>query len=134
MSADSYAATKQLSAWKTKLFERWYDIRVLAFEAAAKPILDITEAVPINVVLDLAGLSPDSVEVQVYIGVIDDRDNIVSGYAQTLQFQSLNEHQQAVYHGEVQFQLSGHQGMSLRILPNHPYLANAFEPRLIRWA
>lgn len=134
MSVDNYAATRQLSTWKNQLFERWYDIRVLAFEAAAQPIIDINEAVPINVVLDLAGLSPDSIEVQVYLGVIDDRDMIVSGDAQTLQFHSLNDSQQAVYHGEVQFQCSGHQGMSLRILPNHPLLANAFEPRLVRWA
>lgn len=134
LSANHYEATKALSAWKQHLFERWYDIQILAFEATAKPIINTHEAVPVKVVLDLAGLSPESIQVEIYQGMLDDQNEIIAGTSQVMAFQSFNEHNQAIYYGETHFQYSGHQGMALRILPKHPHLSSAYEPRLIRWA
>jgi starch phosphorylase len=40
----------------------------------------------------------------------------------------------SVYTANIIYTTSGLQGLSLRVLPKHPYLSNAYEPRLIAWA
>ncbi len=40
----------------------------------------------------------------------------------------------SIYTADIAYNASGLQGLSLRVLPNHPHLSNPYELGLITWA
>ncbi|MEB3224362.1 MAG: alpha-glucan family phosphorylase [Synechococcus sp.] len=134
LKQNNYQAVQQLADWKSQLFKEWYNIRVEAFEVAESAEIDIQQPVHVKAILDLAGLTADDLAVQIYLGTINDQDELVDGISYPMTVQGMTPDQKAIYQGVVQYQKSGYQGMALRILPHHPHLDNATEPRLIRWA
>lgn len=134
LSANHYQAVKELADWKHQLFKRWYNIRIEAFDVAEPGEIDINQSVHVKAIINLAGLRPEDIRVQVYMGSINDQDELVDGNSHPMQFETMTDDDRAIYHSSVQYQRSGYQGMSLRLFPHHPHLANMYEPRLIRWA
>lgn len=134
MYANHYQAAKELADWKANLFNHWYDIHVDSFDVAEPTEIDINQSIHAKAIINLAGLNPADVTVQIYTGRINDQDELLDGQGYAMEFASMTNDHKAIYHGTVKYQKSGYQGMSLRILPNHPHLANIYEPRLIRWA
>jgi starch phosphorylase len=51
-----------------------------------------------------------------------------------MDYQGQDSQNLSVYTANITYTTSGLQGLSLRVLPKHSYLSNAYEPRLIAWA
>ncbi len=134
LQAESYAKAKSLSEWKQTLAQKWYQIQIKSVEIAAGSEITVNQAVAVKAEINLAGLTPDDVQVELYQGEVAETGHILHGVANPMQLLSTETDSVSTYTGETVYAASGLHGVALRILPKHPSLANAYEPRLIRWA
>jgi starch phosphorylase len=135
MSANGCQPAKELAAWKTHLFERWYDIKILDIDISESDDVKVNQSINVKALLDLAGLTESDLEVQLYKGPMDADGNIINGVSVVMDYQGTDAHQQSIYTANIAYSSSGLQGLSLRVLPKHPYLSSPFQPGLqVLWA
>ncbi len=134
MIANHYAAAKELAHWKTKLFDRWYQIQIEHIDATEPHDVQVNQTIRVKAQINLAGLNPQDVRVELYQGPLDDKGHIANGTAVVMEHQGQNPDGRCIYTADVVYNSSGLHGLSLRVLPHHEYLSSPYEPRLILWA
>ena len=134
VTKDNYAQARELARWKHYLFEHWYDMKIKSIDISGNTELKVNQAVEVKVHIDLAQLQPADVQMELYIGTIDDRNEIVAGSTIPMNYQGEDNTGCRIYSGNVIYRSSGLQGLSLRILPKHATLSSPYEPGLILWA
>ena len=134
MTENNYSNAKAVAEWKKYLFERWYDIRIENIEVSEETEIVINETVDVKAVLDLAGLKPDDVSVELYQGKMNSDGDLVNATAVPMEYTGDHSEAGAVYKGSLMFHSSGLQGLSLRVLPKNEYMAHPHEVSLILWA
>ncbi|QMS89236.1 alpha-glucan family phosphorylase [Nostoc edaphicum CCNP1411] len=134
LTVDNYAPAKELAAWKEKLNEHWFNIRIKDVDVSAASDIEVNQTVAVKAKVDLATLTNDDVQVELYQGAIDANGDIVNAIPVVMDYQGEDAQQLSTYTGNITYTASGLQGLSLRVLPKNPNLANPYEPRLIAWA
>ncbi|MBD2562059.1 MULTISPECIES: alpha-glucan family phosphorylase [Nostoc] len=134
LTVDNYAPAKELAAWKEKLSEHWFNIRIKDVDVSAASDIEVNQTVAVKAKVDLATLTNDDVQVELYQGAIDANGEIVNAIPVVMDYQGEDAQQLSIYTGNITYTASGLQGLSLRVLPKNPHLANPYEPRLIAWA
>jgi len=134
MTQDAYKPAKELAHWKRQLFERWYNIKIEDVDIAAPSELMVNQAVAVKTRINLAGLTPEDVQVELYQGSVNADGQIVNGLPVPMIFQGTDENHRSIYTADVSYSASGLQGLSLRVLPKHDNLSSPYEPGLVLWA
>ncbi|PSB45660.1 alpha-glucan phosphorylase [Cyanosarcina cf. burmensis CCALA 770] len=134
LTTDKFVPAKELARWKADLTEHWNYIKVVEIDIAEPAEIQVNQNIAVKARIDLATLSPDSVQVELYKGNVDASGEIVNGVPITMQFQGTDPQGMSIYTVEINYTTSGLQGLSLRVLPKHKYLSNPYETRLILWA
>ncbi|MEH2060419.1 MAG: alpha-glucan family phosphorylase [Nostoc sp.] len=135
LTVDNYAPAKELAAWKEKLGEHWFNIKIKDIDvSAASDDIEVNQTVAVKAKLDLATLTNNDVQVELYQGAIDANGEIVNAIPVVMNYQGEDAQQLSIYTGNITYTASGLQGLSLRVLPKNKNLANPYEPRLIAWA
>ncbi|WP_413199595.1 alpha-glucan family phosphorylase [Nostoc piscinale] len=131
---DNYAPAKELAAWKAKLSDHWFNIRIKDIDVSVGSDIKVEQKVAVKAKVDLATLSNDDIQVELYQGAIDANGEIVNAVPVVMDYQGQDDQGLSLYTADIVYTTSGFQGLSLRVLPKHPHLSNAYEPRLIAWA
>ncbi len=134
LTAENYAPAKELAEWKTKLSDSWYSIKIKDIDISSNTDIKVNQTVTVKAKVDLASLTKDDVQVELYQGAIDANGEIVNGEPVVMENQGTDSNSLNQYSAEVAYHTSGLQGLSLRVLPKHPHLSSSYEPRLIVWA
>jgi starch phosphorylase len=134
LTADQYAPAKELAAWKTKLSQHWFNMKIKDVDISSGADIEVNQTVAVKAKLDLATLSPDDVQVELYQGTIDADGEIVDAVPVVMDYEGNDTQDLGIYTGNIIYTASGLQGLSLRVLPKNKYLATPYEPRLILWA
>ena len=134
MTSDTYKPAKELAHWKQRLFDRWHDIKIEDIDIAAPADLMVNQSVSVKTRINLAGLAADDVQIELYQGAVNADGQIVNGLPVVMDYQGTDEHNNSIYTGDVTYNASGLQGLSLRVLPKHEYLSSPYEPGLVLWA
>ncbi|MEH2386506.1 MAG: alpha-glucan family phosphorylase [Nostoc sp.] len=135
LTVDNYAPAKELAAWKEKLGEHWFNIKIKDIDiSAASDDIEVNQTVAVKAQVDLATLTNNDVQVELYQGAIDANGEIVNALPVVMHYQGEDAQQLSIYTGNITYTASGLQGLSLRVLPKNQNLANPYEPRLIAWA
>ncbi len=77
MVADKYAGARGLSVWKQRVRKAWPGVAVEHVESNGEESPQVGARLAVRVVVDLAGLDPDDVAVEVAYGRVDDADALV---------------------------------------------------------
>jgi len=134
MTENNYANTKSVAKWKKEVFERWYDIRIQSIDASDERDLVVNETVDVKAVLDLAGLNPGDISVELYYGKMNSNGDIINGTAVAMEPTGEQSEKGTIYKGSLTYHTSGLQGLSLRVLPKNEYMAHPHEMGLILWS
>jgi starch phosphorylase len=134
ISAAQYEPAKELAAWHSRLNEHWYEIKIETMHIAAPTEIQVNQTFEVQASLDLGPLTADDVQVELYQGVVQVDGEMHSGRSIPMTYQGQDANGKGLYDATLQYNSSGLQGLSLRILPQHRYLHSAFDPRLILWA
>lgn len=134
LTADNYTPAKELADWKVNLSEHWYNIKIKDVEVSASADIEVNQTVAVKAKVDLATLNNNDVQVELYQGSIDANGDIVNAIPVVMEYQGDDTQGLSIYTANIIYTTSGLQGLSLRVLPKHKYLATPYEPRLIAWA
>ncbi|MCC5637855.1 alpha-glucan family phosphorylase [Nostoc sp. CHAB 5844] len=131
---DNYAPAKELANWKAKLSDHWFNIKIKDIDVSVGSDIEVNQTVAVKAKVDLATLSNDDIQVELYQGAIDANGEIVNAVPVVMDYQGQDSQGLSIYTADIIYTTSGFQGLSLRVLPKHPHLSSAYEPRLIAWA
>jgi starch phosphorylase len=121
------------AAWRENLTKAWQGVQIRDVIIPEQQIKVGTE-VEVTALVDLGQLTPDDVRVQLYFGGLTTRGDFQAGEA--IDMESAGKESTGGYRfkGNITYQTSGERGLSVRVLPNHPYLRTSFLPGFITWA
>jgi glycogen phosphorylase len=119
LSADGYAPAKQLSAWRADVLRRWVDVRVPHVETSgAGDTPQVGTQLEVRATVDLAGLRPEDVTVQVAHGRVDESDDLQFPRLTALSPAGLAEDGLHRFEGTVPLDRAGSFGYTVRVLPH----------------
>ncbi|MBI3947565.1 MAG: alpha-glucan family phosphorylase [Armatimonadetes bacterium] len=135
MGADQGARARALAAWKGRVRGEWGNVRVLEVNTKDGESLAVGSALPVGASVQLGGLSPDDVAVQIYHGRVNEHLEISDPEALPMRCDGRAAGPGTCrFVGKIPCCTSGQHGFALRVVPHHPDLADPFEMGLISWS
>jgi starch phosphorylase len=122
------------SAWRSKLDKAWRHIHIRSVEIPEK-LIKVGSEIEVTALVDLGQLTPKDVRVQLFYGQLNTQGYITNN-AQAVDMIASGVESSGTcrFTAKVQYVSSGERGISVRVLPYHPYLHTSFLPGLITWA
>jgi starch phosphorylase len=132
MSGNGQSRATEALAWRSRVLAAWPQVAVLnSSDGSGRKVSSGTDF-PIRAKVTLGDLSPADVVVQAIVGKLSPNRELAQ--YQTVDLHPVGEDGQAMYYeGQVRVSEPGHQGYTVRIVPNHPDVNVASELNLIRW-
>ncbi len=122
------------AAWRENLETAWKQVKVRSVDIPLKQV-KVGAEMEIHTVVDLGSLTPKDVRVQLYYGGLTTRGEIgADGQAIDMDAQGKDSSGAYKFSTHIAYDTSGERGLSVRVLPHHPYLRTSFLPGLITWA
>ncbi|MGH3239041.1 MAG: alpha-glucan family phosphorylase [Spirillospora sp.] len=131
MVADGFAGARALAAWKQRVRKAWPGVAVEHVESNGSQSPRVGARLSVRVVVDLAGLDPGDVAVEVVYGRVDGSDSLIDPSYLELDGGEPAENGRVRYVADVPLARSGAFGYSVRVVPNHPMLSARSEMGLV---
>jgi starch phosphorylase len=132
ITADDYKKVRGLAEWKTKIGQEWHKLRITSVECENINELPVGKQLHVHATVNLGGLSPGDVAVEIFHGRLNSSGEIVAGTPVQMMF--VSHASDAVFDGDVPAAGSGQHGFAIRVLPFHVDLVNPFSLGLITWS
>jgi starch phosphorylase len=133
LAGDDYTPAKQLSAYLQRLKDCWDQVKVESLSVPQESLYKIGDRVEVSARINLAGLSPEDLRVELYYGPESASGAI--GHARSAEMIAQSDGGSTVeYRGQIECMLTGRQGYTVRLLPKHPALSHPYLPGFLRWA
>jgi len=133
LQKSNYSEAKALSAYLEKLGSVWKNIRITSMDSTARPVMQRGDTLQVNALVQLAGLNPDEVRVELYHGAISNQGNIEHAQRTEMKFVEQNGDTYR-YTVRIPCSATGRQGHTIRIVPSHPALVHPYIPGFLHWA
>ena len=126
---------REFAGWLEHVTTQWPYVRVTDVQADGPSQVDAGKVVPVRARVALAGLSPDDVTVQVYVGKVLQEGTLVDGEATVAEHEAPDGSNDAHWFvGEAALRATGRIGIAVRVIPRHDLLASPLDTGLIRWS
>ncbi len=133
MFANDFQGAKALAKWKEKMRAEWDSMRFLNVETSDTRAMNVDTSFQVETEIFLGKINPEDVNVQVYYGKIDSKDEIESGKLISMKMTQKIDNEKYKFTAAIDEWKSGYNGFTLRIIPHHEGLANPFDDGLIFW-
>lgn len=134
-TADGMQKAVELAAWKDRVRAGWNQVQVVHVSAPDFDELKVGDAFEVSAQVMLGDLSPDDVNVELYMGRVDPDGEFISPEVIPLELTGKGAKGSYNYTATtVVCDWSGLYGYTARVLPAHPDLITRFLPGLITWA
>jgi starch phosphorylase len=133
LAADGCKKAVELSRWKDAMRKSWPHIRITDVQTDASSAVTVGDEVKVSVTVQLDGIEPEFVRVQVYGGETENGQIVKPQTVDLAKVKKL-EGGHYLFEGTLHARESGTYGMNVRVIPTHPHLIQAHELRLITWA
>jgi starch phosphorylase len=134
---DQMTRARALAKAKAKIHERWSSVQIRSVNHTRDNHADLCVGTHLKVVaeVDLSGLAPEDVAVEVFHGLVDPNGEFLNGRRSQMAYVSpAADGRSCVFEGSIPFEHSGLYGYSVRMMPQHPDLAEPRSLGLIHWA
>ena len=133
--ADDLTPARQLAAWQRHVHKAWPAVTVTIDDDHQPEKQTVGDSVDVRARVHLGNLSPDDVEVQLYMGRVTSKGVIVEPQVSVMTLaRSLDSNTYLYEASDVHCHTSGSLGYTVRVLPKHVDLVSSFSPGLITWA
>ncbi len=124
LAADDYAGAKELAAWRSRVLDRWPGVRVRHVDSGgAGDTPALGAKLSLRAEIDLAGLSPDDVDVQAVYGRVDDVNRLHDVATTSMNHGGDGDGLQH-FNVDVPLARTGAFGYTVRVVPRHELLAD----------
>lgn len=122
---------RQFAAWKQNVAKHWPNVSVDAVETTNTDRINVGAEINVKARVQLAGLAPEEVRVEIYHGTVDSRGFLEQPKATPMKMIQKLEFGAYIYEGSFPTERTGHYGLTVRVLPDHPLQATPFSTGLI---
>lgn len=133
IEANDYELARELACWKMNIAEKWAGIRAIEsnVDHGVNHTYKIGESHPSYVKLDLNGLKPEEVGVEiVMIETIENKEK----FAEKHEFSPIStENNVTTYKLDLMVNNPGRYSYGVRIFPKHPALSSRFDFKYVSW-
>jgi starch phosphorylase len=131
----SMAGARRLAAWRKRVEAAWPRVTVQSVTTDGLGPLTVGDAVRTRAHVQLGGLAPEDVAVQLYVGRVDARGELADTEAIPMVLVEGGSDGQHVFEATAAvYRRSGLNGFTVRVLPAHADLQAPFLPGLIAWS
>jgi len=124
---------RELAAWKQRVTAAWSGVRVISVDGEAS-VTELDESRPVSAQIELGGLAPADVEVQLLHGVVGPGDELVDPEVAVMHPAAGSGNGVTRYEGSFTCHRAGHYGFTARVVPSHTDLTTFAELGCITWA
>ena len=133
LNGPDFEGARELAAYKARVRTAWPNVRVDHVEPSGlSDSPQIGDTLHVSAYVDLGGLSPEDVEVQLVHGRVSDADTLRETVAAPLGLAEGYDNGTYQFAGEQSLARTGSFGYNIRVVPKHPALASAAELGLAR--
>ena len=133
--SNGLADAKNLATWKERIQKNWQKIKVESVTTGPLNDLKVNVQLTVQAVVYLGNVTPDDVHVEIFSGKVDAHGTIMAPEITKMNaVHSLGNDRYRFEGQSASCQKSGNYGLTIRVLPFHPYLATRFLPGLIAWS
>jgi len=134
LMADQCHQAKDLASHITRLCQHWPGVAIRKVVADAGPQVPIRSAVTVRAEVELGGLRPDEVRVQIYHGEVTSLGDMEGCQVTDMHHQpGDNGSSRLVYTGHFEADASGRRGFVVRVIPRDDRIMGTLIPGLITW-
>ncbi|HPA46154.1 MAG TPA: alpha-glucan family phosphorylase [bacterium] len=133
LTVDDMARAKALAAWKQKVNSEWKNLKVLHVETDMPENVEVNVSFVVSTEVQLGGLAPKDVAVELYFGPLDSQGNIASAEVAPMTLQHTLGAGRYKFSTVVSCSTSGQHGYTVRIRPSHEDFSNQHETGLLCW-
>ncbi len=135
LESENGAGARALAAWMARIRREWARVRVEEIVGGPSADLPVGTKIRTRARLELGGLSPDDVAVELYWGRVNAAGDISEGASAAMKPIGRDESGKHIFETDaVACARSGLHGYTVRVLPHHADAASRFLPGLITWA
>ncbi len=131
--ADEFRTAAELTEWLERVHQQWRDLRIVSVQSDARDGVPVHTEVDVRAEVQLGGLDPNELLVQVYYGPVGPQGQITDYEVETM-VPGPNNDGNCTYVRTIVCERSGMHGFAVRVLPNHPELASRHIPGLVLWS
>ena len=133
LNGPDFQGARELAAYKARVRAAWPNVRVDHVEPSGlSDSPQIGDTLHVSAYVDLGGLSPEDIEVQLVHGRVSDADDLRETLAASLPLVESSDNGIHQFAGERTLTRTGSFGYNIRVVPKHPALASAAELGLAR--
>jgi starch phosphorylase len=122
-----------LADWKAGMRDRWPEVAVTKVDTAHQGELPVGSDLTVRCQVKLGTIDPNDVSVELVYGLVDSAGQVENGEVAKMEPVGKGSEGQHVFSGNIPCQRSGLCGFSVRVIPQHPDLANKYDTGLICW-
>jgi starch phosphorylase len=133
LATDGMRKSVELARAKDMLRRKWGGLKIVGVHTSGNGHFKVGDSMQVEALVDLPGVDPKDLTVQLYAGPINGRGEIEQPQALTMEHARPMAPDRHLFIGRIDCRSSGRQGFAIRILPGNQDLATPFEPGLITW-
>jgi starch phosphorylase len=135
LAADDLADARSLAGQIDRYRAHWGAVRVDSVDTKVRPGICVPVREPLRVaaMVHLGELKPEEVTVQMYIGEVTGKGNLVDAEAMRMVHEESMPDGMHRFGGSFRSDTSGRRGVAVRVLPADDRLVTPFLPGLITW-
>jgi len=137
LSEEGMVRARTLAKSRTKVRERWPQVKIrqVTHSSQVPGGLAVGSRLKVEARVDLAGLEPNEVLVEIYHGLVNSRREFENGQRTPMSVSTRTKGERVnTFEGTISCDQSGLYGYSVRVMPKHPDLAEPRGMGLIHWA
>ncbi len=133
MSLEDCEEAKIFTDWKQYVRRVWKDVRITNIDCSSCDNAKVGEEIVIQAAINMAGLTPEDVVVQIVHGPLDSGGGIIEPEAVEMAPVVTNSDGDMLFKGSFVLTSSGRRGQTVRVMPRNPMLDDPFKMGLIKW-
>ena len=133
MKANDYELAKKKADWQSNIERNWNRVSIISADdnTGAKTI-KIGEPLKIRARVNLAGIAPEDVFVQVYAGYLNTKNVLSDEIFVNMKLVSKEQDGTCIYEIEAPTKIVGHCGYTIRVVPQYMDKVE-YIPGIIKW-
>ncbi|WP_242491680.1 alpha-glucan family phosphorylase [Actinomyces minihominis] len=131
LDVSPYRNARDLAAWKKRVIGAWHRVQISFVEATLPDVVQLGDEVAVEAHVNLGGLSPRDVQVQMVLGRVGSDDSIVGGQVIELGVAGGEEQEMYRFAASEKLAVSGAVGFAVRVVPHSELTASDAELGLV---
>jgi starch phosphorylase len=133
MKENNYELAKKKADWQSNIERNWNRVSIIsADDNTGSKTIKIGEPLKIRVRVNLAGIAPEDVFVQVYEGYLNTKNVLSDETFENMKMVSKEQDGTYIYEIEAPTRMVGHCGYTVRIVPQYMDKVE-YIPGIIKW-